>query len=240
MNQSMSQKREQNQQPLSLENRMNASLRSHSNTCQLLWLLIFFVFSVSGKNVALAQQRYQAMSLSFLTELPERDGTNVPFASEQKPNKGELKVSNEARITPPFAYDRSDQYLAPDFNSFFPDDPAGGKQLDALFSGTLGGHHKPEDVSGCDSAGAQAHSGLSQSSVGTGRWIRLGRQRAKPASDRVAVPRLGRSRVRGTYEGMYYGLTVLKDRPPNVVRTLVNNYDSITGGLMQATNWSGG
>lgn len=113
---------------------------------QLLGLLIFVVFTFGSENAALAQQRYQAMSLSFLTELPERDGASAPFASQQKPNKGELIISDEARISPPFAYDRTDKYVAPDFKSFFPDDPAGGKQLDALFSGSLGGHHKPEDV----------------------------------------------------------------------------------------------
>jgi hypothetical protein len=50
---------------------MNASI-AHTQMRQLHWLLIFFAFSVSGKNAALAQQRYQAMSLSFLTELCDR------------------------------------------------------------------------------------------------------------------------------------------------------------------------
>ena len=91
---------------------MNCSYAIRTQSRQLLWLLIVFVFAVSGKNVALAQQRYQAMSLSFLTELPERDGTRVQVASQQKPNKDELKVSSDARITPPFAHNRSDQYLS--------------------------------------------------------------------------------------------------------------------------------
>lgn len=36
---------------------------------------------------------------------------------------------------------------------------------------------------------------------------------------------------------MYYGLTVLKSRPSNVVRTLINNYDSFTGELKHRIGW---
>ena len=206
------------------------SRNARIDTIILLWLLIFFAFSVSSKNVALAQQRYQAMSLSFLTELPERDGTNVPFASEQKQNKGELKVSNEARITPPFAYDRSDQYLAPDFNSFFPDDPAGGIQLDALLSGSLGGHHKPEDVLAAIRQGLR-HTQVYQSQVlaQVGGFV-WGVKEQNPQAIELLYHA---SDTRGPvlYDGMYYGLTVLKNRPLNVVRTLINNYDSFTSEL---------
>lgn len=215
---------------------MNCSYAIHTQMRQILWLLIFFAFSVICKNAALAQQRYQAMSLSFLTELPERDGSNVQFASEQKPNKGELKVSSEARITPPFAYDRPDQYVAPDFNSFFPDDPAGGKQLDALFSGSLGGHHKPEDVLAAIRQGLR-HTQVYQSQVlaQVGGFV-WGVKEQNPQAIELLYHA---SDTRGpvSYDGMYYGLTVLKNRPTNVVRTLINNYDSFTGELNHRIGW---
>lgn len=79
---------------------------------QFAFLLIVVVLPVVNDNASFAQQRYQAMSLSLLTELPERDGTGVQFASQQKPNKGVLKVADEARITPPFAFNRTDKYEA--------------------------------------------------------------------------------------------------------------------------------
>jgi hypothetical protein len=40
-----------------------------------------------------------------------------------------------------------------------------------------------------------------------------------------------------SYDGMYYGLTILKYRPSNVVRTLINNYDSFTSELRHRIGW---
>jgi len=93
---------------------------------------------------AIAQ--HQATRVQLLTTLPVHQGYEKIGAIEQLPNKGQLVVARGMHIQPPHAWNREDKYVAPNFNDFFPDDPAGGKQLDALFTGRMGGHHAPEDL----------------------------------------------------------------------------------------------
>ncbi|TWU04058.1 S41 family peptidase [Neorhodopirellula pilleata] len=200
------------------------------------FLLAVAVFLVVSKNAVFAQQRYQAMSLSLLTELPERDGVASQTASQQKPKRGELKHADEARISPPFAFNRDDKYAAPDFEAFFPDDPEGGKQLDALFSGLLGGHHKPEDVLAAIRQGlrhTQVYHSQVLAQVGGFVW---GVKQQNPQAIELLYHA---SDFRGpvSNEGMYYGLTVLKKHPLNVVRTLVNNYEQYGGQMQRRIGW---
>lgn len=81
---------------------------------------------------------YSATHPLFAAEVPDDDA--VPF-----------------NIEPPFAWNRTDRYVPPDFDSFFPDDIEGGKQLDLLLEGKL-------QVTGIDARLALIRRGLRHSS----------------------------------------------------------------------------
>ena len=97
-------------------------------------------------NPARGQSQYQSARIQFLTTLPTHRGFEKLAPTRQYPNKGKLVPAEGMRIEPPYAWNRTDKYVAPNFDAFFPDDPAGGKQLDALFTGKLGGQHDPGEL----------------------------------------------------------------------------------------------
>jgi beta-lactamase regulating signal transducer with metallopeptidase domain len=67
-----------------------------------------------------------------------------PVASSVKPPAPSPAVQEPKPA--PFAWNRTDKYIAPDFEGYFPDDADAGKRLDDLFRGKLGRGHKPEAV----------------------------------------------------------------------------------------------
>lgn len=179
-----------------------------------------------------AQQ--QATRIQFLTKVPANSRRIAPV--DQYPNKGKLIIAENVQIKPPYAWNRDDKYVAPDFEGFFPDDPAGGEQLDALFTGRLGGNHAPEDVLAAVRRGLR-HTKVYKSQllaqVGSFVW------NAKQQDPRAIELLYHASDVRGpvSHTGMYYGLTVLKDRTPNVMRAISEGFSDYGGEIQYRIPW---
>jgi len=134
-----------------------------------------------------------------------------------------LEIPEELQIREPHAWNRTDRYAPPDFEGFFPDDAEGGRQLDDLFGGKLGGNHKPGDVFAVVRRGLRnttRHPTLIMAEIGKGFVWNIKEQ------DPRAIELLyhASDHPHTKHYAMYHGLTVVNERSDNLVRTLMQRY----------------
>jgi hypothetical protein len=147
-----------------------------------------------------------------------------------------LKISEESRIREPYAWNRTDRYAPPDFEAFFPDDAEGGKQLDDLFGGKLGGSHEAGDVFAVVRRGLRhttRHPTLILAEIGKGFVWGVKDQ------DLRAIELLyhASDSPRTKHYAMYHGLTVVNQRSDNLIRTLMQRYTTYDQEIQRRILW---
>lgn len=191
---------------------------------------------VSNAVLSLAHAQQQATNVGFLTSVPVHKGYERVAAVDQYPNKGRLVVAEGMHIKPPYAWNRDDKYVAPNFEAFFPDDPAGGQQLDALFTGRMGGQHNSGDVLAAVRQGLRRTKVYKQqliAQIGSFVW------NAVEQDPRAIELLYHASDVRGpvAHDAMYYGLTVVNNPTSNTMRAMVDGFYDYGAEIQNRIPW---
>jgi beta-lactamase regulating signal transducer with metallopeptidase domain len=130
----------------------------------------------------------------------------------------------------PMAWQRTDKYVAPDYEGFFPDDPKGGKIIDTLFDFDAVDRDAFLEVVDRDSRSdeeilSSVRSGLRRTSRQRARilaWIGLvyiwNKQPQNPEAIEIMYHAIPRERS----DALYYGLSVTHPKTPNILRTLAD------------------
>lgn len=141
------------------------------------------------------------------------------------------------KIEPPFAWNRTDKYVPPDFEAFFPDDRAAGAQLDQLIDGKL-------KVSSIDERLALIRRGLRNCSHHRTTLLgQVGNQYIwnRKAQDPRAIELMYHASVSDlpgvAHSALYHGPTVVSDRSPNLVRMLMERYPKLDGQMQDRIGW---
>jgi hypothetical protein len=117
------------------------------------------------------------------------------------------------------AWQRTDRYVPPDPDHFFPDDPAGGKTLDALFQAVDKDRRSDEEILTTVRQGLRRttqHRTLILAWIGN-RYIWN-----KDPQNSQAVEIMYHAVPLERHYAIYFGLSVLRDKPANVLRTLAD------------------
>lgn len=125
-----------------------------------------------------------------------------------------------------FAWQNTNEYIAPDFDSFFPDNPDGGKILDALFG------EETDQVLSDQAILDTVCNGLRRTTKHRTlilRWIGnkyiWGENPQHPYAVEIMYQASHPSDKYGTrHYAIYFGLSVLNKRTPNVNHVLIENY----------------
>jgi peroxiredoxin len=117
------------------------------------------------------------------------------------------------------AWQRTNRYVPPDPNSFFPDDPEAGKRLDTLFNaGDRDGRSDEEILSTV----RQGFRRMTQSRNSVLQWVGnrfiWGKQPQNPEAIELMYHAVSLER----YYAVYFGLSVVKNKSPNLLRTLAD------------------
>lgn len=141
------------------------------------------------------------------------------------------------KIEPPFAWNRTDKYVPPDFEAFFPDDNAAGAQLDQMIEGKL-------KINSIDERLALIRRGLRNCSHHRTTLLgQVGNQYIwnRKAQDPRAIELMyhaSASNLPGVaHSALYHGPTVVSDRSPNLVRMLMERYPKLDGQMQDRIGW---
>lgn len=137
-----------------------------------------------------------------------------------------------------FAWERTDAYVPPSFRRFFPDDPAGGKELDRLYR-KLAGDKRPDreilDIVRRGLRRTRNHRTSILRTIGN-RYI-WGKRPQNPYAVEIMYHAADPTDGFGTrHYAVYFGLSVLASpKPTNVLRTLVDV--CMKGGDVGRVSW---
>lgn len=140
-------------------------------------------------------------------------------------------------IEAPFAWNRTDRYEPPDFEKFFPDDAEAGRQLDEMLRTGMDKLSVDERLS-LIRRGLRRMSGHKTTLLGS-----VGNQFVwnKTPQDSRAIELLYHASAAPEGEvahyALYHGPTVVADRTPNLVRMLMERYQSLGGELQGRIAW---
>lgn len=141
------------------------------------------------------------------------------------------------KIEPPFAWNRTDRYVPPDFKSFFPDDKEAGKQLDLMLEGKL-------KVTSIDERLALIRRGLRHCSkhrttlLGqVGNQYIWNREQQDPRAIELMYHASASDNGSIASSAMYHGPTVVSQRSPNLVRMLMQQYPRLDAQKQRRIAW---
>jgi len=134
--------------------------------------------------------------------------------------KGQVKGNGSA-----YAWSRTDKYIPPDFDSFFPDDPNAGVLLDELFPSLKDSNLPDNELLRIVRNGLRRTSQqrtLVLAIIGN-RYI-WGKTRQNPEAIEIMYHAADPEDAYGTrHYAIYFGLSVIRpEKPANVLRTLVS------------------
>ena len=141
------------------------------------------------------------------------------------------------RIEPPFAWNRTDRYQAPDYDSFFPDDVEAGRQLDLMLQGKL-------KATSADQRLALIRQGFRHTSLH--RTTLLGRvgnefvwnqNPQDPRAIELLYHASASPNADVAHYALYHGPTVVADRTPNLVRMLMERFHLFHGEIQNRIAW---
>ncbi len=153
--------------------------------------------------------------LEVLDACKKANLSNVSLALTDKEHEGEKRQP----ASPPPTKAKAEQYLPPDYEGYFPDDPEGARKLDAL-----------------------GESGISQSTLPDEEILEIVRRGLRRTTNRWILRALGNRYIWGKYpqnpkaieimyhatggpdmsNAVYFGLSVVIDKSPSILRTLVD------------------
>lgn len=141
------------------------------------------------------------------------------------------------KIEPPFAWNRADRYEPPNFEAFFPDDAEAGKQLDLMLEGKL-------TAASVDERLATIRQGLRRTShhrttlLGSiGNQFIWNQEPQDPRAIELMYHASAASDGDVAHYALYHGPTVVSARTPNLVRMLMEQYQSLDRQMQQRIAW---
>jgi len=130
--------------------------------------------------------------------------------------------SKEKFNTKQFDWQRTDQYIPPNFENYFPDDEEGGKKLDALWNANDKDSRPDEEIL------STVRNGLRRGSTHklfTLRWIGnkyiWGKQSQNPEAIEIMYHATDGDKNDTRGPAIYFGLSVVQTKTPNILRALV-------------------
>jgi len=127
-------------------------------------------------------------------------------------------------IKPPFAWNRTNSYQAPDFDQFFPDDVEGGKQLELMLTGKLQvtsiGHRLAVIRRGLRNCSKHRTTLLGQ----VGNQFIWNKNPPEPRALELLYHASDSDHHGTSHYAMYHGPTVASIRSPNLIRMLMERY----------------
>ncbi len=130
-----------------------------------------------------------------------------------------VQVQEAAPVSSDLAWQRTDRYMPPDPNGFFPDDEEAGKKLDALFQALDKDQRSDEEILTTVRQGfrrTKQYRTLILSWIGN-RYV-WGKDPQNPEAVEIMYHAVPMAR----HYAVYFGLSVLKHKTPNVLRTLAD------------------
>ena len=129
----------------------------------------------------------------------------------------EDKLSDTVREAVAFAWQRTDGYVAPDPEGFFPDDVEGGKRLDALFKAVDKDRRSDEEILSTVRRGFRRTKEYRSNIL---RWIGNRYVWGEDPQNAEAIEIMYHAVAMERHYAIYFGLSVVKDKTPNILRTL--------------------
>lgn len=164
--------------------------------------------------------------LAYVTTLlPFGFGTYVLYSDGRVEFEGPVELAElgipvvGAKPSAPLAWQRTDRYVPPDPNSFFPDDPQGGKQLDALFQAADKDERPDEEIFSTVRQGLRR---TTQHRTLILQWIGNRYVWGKDPQNPRAVEILYHAVPLERHYAVYFGLSVVRNKTPNILRTLAD------------------
>ncbi len=117
------------------------------------------------------------------------------------------------------AWQRTDRYVPPDPNGFFPDDPEAGKRLDSLYRAVDKDQRSDEEIL---STVRQGFRRTTQDRALVLRWIGNRYIWNQDPQNARAVEIMYHAVPLEQSDAVYFGLSVVRDKPANVLRTLAD------------------
>lgn len=174
-----------------------------------------------------------SFGLFFLSLLGTNQQTRADDGAADK--KEADKASYE--IKPPFAWNRTDKYQPPNFNAFFPDDAEAGKKLDQMLAGQI----KPTDNG---ERLAIMRAGLRQTSrhktlilAEVGKSYIWNKNQPEPRALELMYHASASEINDVAHYALYHGPTVAPVRSPNLVRALMEQYQSLDKQMQDRIAW---
>jgi len=133
--------------------------------------------------------------------------------------QGPTDRSQNSSPSAPLAWQRTDRYVPPDPNGFFPDDPQGGKQLDALFQAADKDQRSDEEILSTVRQGFRC---TKQYRTLILQWIGNRYIWGKDPQNPRAVEIMYHAVPLERHYAVYFGLSVVRNKTPNVLRTLAD------------------
>ncbi len=170
----------------------------------------------------------------WLWETPETPGPSTlvgPFVAgvelppmaeaytEEPLDLGSVKLEMYEGADIGFAWQRTDRYVSPDPDGFFPDDPEGGKKLDVLFQAVDKDARSDDEILSTVRQGFRRttqHRTLILSWIGN-RYIW-----GKDPQNAQAIEIMYHAAPLEQHYAVYFGLSVTRDKTPNILRTLAD------------------
>jgi len=137
------------------------------------------------------------------------------------------------------AWNRTDKYVPPDFEGYFPDDEEGGKRLDAYVEGKLDRNLKPEEKFEIVRRGLRRtkhHKTLILARIGNGFVWNKSPQHPL-AIELLYHASASPDRANTGHYAMYHGPTVVAKRSDNLLRMLMEQYHSWSGSIQHRIHW---
>ncbi|MEN6575120.1 MAG: M56 family metallopeptidase [Phycisphaerales bacterium] len=128
------------------------------------------------------------------------------------------EISVEARSSTTLVWRRTDRYVAPDPNGFFPDDPEGGRRLDVLFQAADKDQRSDEEILAAVRQGLRT----AQHRQSILEWIGERYIWNRDPQHPQAIEIMYHAAPLEPHWAVYAGLAVVRNKPANLLRTLAD------------------
>jgi len=127
------------------------------------------------------------------------------------------KLTDAVREAVAFAWQRTDRYVAPDPDGFFPDDAEAGQRLDALFKAVDKDRRSDEQILSTVRQGLRRTKEYRTNIL---RWIGNRYVWGEDPQNAEAIEIMYHAVAMERHYAIYFGLSVVKDKTPNILRAL--------------------
>lgn len=163
--------------------------------------------------------RRSLLSLNqYISQTKQMLETSIPdiATDASKPAAGDR---GEERAEGGLAWQRTDRYVPPDPNRYFPDDPEGGRRLDSLFQAVDKDRRSDEEIL---STVRQGFRRTTRHRTLILQWIGNRYVWNKDPQNPQGVEIMYHAVPLEQHYAVYFGLSVVRDKTPNILRTLAD------------------